>query len=88
MLERITEQASMRGIKLGIEIREDLEEIPIDTDWDFFFQRFDDPTVCYWHDIGHARSRRTLASFTTGCISSRWHRDWADFICMMSSSRP
>ena len=32
----------MRGIKLGIEIREDLEEIPIDSDWDFFFQRFDD----------------------------------------------
>ncbi|SVB21504.1 uncharacterized protein METZ01_LOCUS174358, partial [marine metagenome] len=31
MLERIAEQSSLRGIKLGIEIRESLEEIPIDT---------------------------------------------------------
>ena len=52
MLERIVEQAASRGIKLGVEIREDLEEIPLDSDWDFFFQRFQDPTVCYWHDIG------------------------------------
>ena len=87
MLERITEQASMRGIKLGIEIREDLEEIPIDTDWDFssndsMTRRSVTGTISAMH-----RSRRTLASSTTGCISSRWLRDWAVFICTMSSSR-
>jgi len=68
MLERIVEQAAMRGIKLGIEIREDLEEIPLDSDWDFFFQRFDDPTVCYWHDIGHAQIKENL-----GFIHHRLH---------------
>ncbi len=65
MLEQITEQASMRGIKLGIEIREDLAG-----------------TISAMH-----RSRRTLASSTTGCISSRWLRDWEVFICTMSSFR-
>ena len=68
MLERIAEQSSLRGIKLGIEIRESLEEIPIDTDWDFFFQRFDDPTICYWHDIGHAQIKENL-----GFIHHRLH---------------
>ncbi|MDP6795433.1 MAG: TIM barrel protein [Verrucomicrobiota bacterium] len=68
MLERIAEQSSLRGIKLGIEIRESLEEIPIDTDWDFFFQRFDDPNICYWHDIGHAQIKENL-----GFIHHRLH---------------
>ena len=68
MLERIAEQSRLRGIKLGIEIRESLEEIPIDTDWDFFFQRFEDPNICYWHDIGHAQIKENL-----GFIHHRLH---------------
>ena len=53
---------------LGIEMRESLEELPIDTDWDFFFQRFDDPNICYWHDIGHAQIKENL-----GFIHHRLH---------------
>ncbi len=83
MLERITEQASMRGIKLGRTSRKSRStRTGIFSSNDSMTRRSVTGTTSAMH-----RSRRTLASFTTGCISSRWHRDWADFICMMSSSR-
>src|SRR5688572_26153653 len=47
MLERITEQAAVRGIKLGIENREALEEIPFETDLDLFFRQFSNPLIGY-----------------------------------------
>ncbi|MEO7677621.1 MAG: TIM barrel protein, partial [Verrucomicrobiota bacterium] len=52
MLRRLIEPAEARGIKLAVENREALEEIPIDSDFSFFFREFPEPTVCYWHDTG------------------------------------
>ncbi len=60
MLHRIEEQAAIRGIRLGIENREAIEEIPFESDILFFFKEFNSPTTCYWHDTGHAQIKENL----------------------------
>ena len=60
MLRRIEEEASRRGLKLGIENREALEEIPFEDDFTFFFRDFPGGTVRYWHDTGHAQIKHHL----------------------------
>lgn len=60
MLRRIIPEAEKRGLLLGIENREALEEIPFENDLELFFREFDMPTVCYWHDTGHAQIKANL----------------------------
>lgn len=60
MLTRLLELARRYGIKLGVENREALEEIPLESDFGFFFREFSDPLVCYWHDTGHAQIKENL----------------------------
>lgn len=60
MLKRIAEEAARRGIMLGIENREALEEIPLESDFTFFFRDFPGGTVRYWHDTGHAQIKHNL----------------------------
>lgn len=60
MLRRLEEEATRRGLKLGIENREALEEIPFESDFTLFFREFSSPTVCYWHDTGHAQIKENL----------------------------
>jgi sugar phosphate isomerase/epimerase len=60
MLARLVEQAEPRGIMLGIENREALEEIPLESDFMFFFKEFSTPAVRYWHDTGHAQIKENL----------------------------
>ena len=59
-LRIILPEAEKRGLKLGIENRQALEEIPLEGDFEFFFREFDSPNVVYWHDIGHARIKESL----------------------------
>ena len=68
MLKRILEQADARGILLGIENREALEEIPFESDFNFFFEEFSMPTVRYWHDTGHAQIKENI-----GFINHAFH---------------
>jgi sugar phosphate isomerase/epimerase len=60
MLRRLAVEAESRGIRLGIENREALEEIPLESDFTLFFKEFDRPVVCYWHDTGHAQIKENL----------------------------
>jgi sugar phosphate isomerase/epimerase len=60
MLKRAEEEAGKRGLMLGIENREALEEIPLETDFMFFFRDFPGNTVRYWHDTGHAQIKHNL----------------------------
>jgi sugar phosphate isomerase/epimerase len=60
MLRQIQEHATRRGLKLGIENREALEEIPFETDFTLFFAEFQNDTVRYWHDCGHAQIKHNL----------------------------
>ncbi len=59
-LRKVLPEAEKRGIKLGIENRQALEEIPLDGDFENFFRDFDSPNVVYWHDTGHAQIKENL----------------------------
>ena len=60
LLRDFLPEAESRGLKLGIENREALEEIPLESDFIFFFHEFSSPTVNYWHDTGHAQIKENL----------------------------
>ncbi|HXT41362.1 MAG TPA: sugar phosphate isomerase/epimerase [Candidatus Angelobacter sp.] len=60
MLTRLAVEAEARGIKLGVENREALEEIPLESDFTLFFKEFNNPVICYWHDTGHAQIKENL----------------------------
>jgi len=60
MLHRLAKEAEARGLKLGIENREALEEIPFESDFSSFFREFRSPAVVYWHDTGHAQIKEHM----------------------------
>jgi sugar phosphate isomerase/epimerase len=68
MLERLSGLAAQHGLKLGIENRQALEEIPLDSDLEMLLLEFNRPTVGYWHDCGHAQIKENL-----GFIEHRPH---------------
>lgn len=68
MLKRLVPQAESRGILLGVENREALEEIPLDGDYFFFWREFPQTVVGYWHDTGHAQIKENL-----GFLHHRMH---------------
>jgi sugar phosphate isomerase/epimerase len=68
MLERIATLAEQNGVKLGIENRQALEEIPLDSDLDLLLLHFNRPAIGYWHDCGHAQIKQNL-----GFIDHRLH---------------
>jgi sugar phosphate isomerase/epimerase len=59
-LRKILPEAEKRGLKLGIENRQAVEEIPMESDFKFLFLEFASPSVCYWHDTGHAQIKENL----------------------------
>ena len=59
-LRKILPEGEKRGLKLGIENRQALEEIPLDGDFESFFRDFDSPSIVYWHDTGHAQIKENL----------------------------
>jgi sugar phosphate isomerase/epimerase len=60
MLRRLIREAEPRGIRLGVENRESLEEIPLESDFCFMFKQFSNLTVGYWHDTGHAQIKENI----------------------------
>ena len=60
MLGRLVPEAEARGLKLGVENREALEEIPLEGDFQFLLKKFPSPAVGYWHDTGHAQIKENL----------------------------
>jgi sugar phosphate isomerase/epimerase len=75
LLRRLVAEAEPRGIKLGIENREALEEIPFEHDFQLFFKEFTSPAVVYWHDTGHAQIKENLGfldhNFHVASLSDR-----------------
>lgn len=53
-------EAEKRKVRLGIEIREAVEELPVDGDFQSLLEEFPGPTVNYWHDTGHAQIKQDL----------------------------
>jgi len=60
LLRKIVTEAEARGLKLGAENREALEELPIETDFQFLFREISSPNLGYWHDTGHAQIKENL----------------------------
>lgn len=59
MLRELVGEAKQRGLKLGIEIREAVEELPVESDFAALLKEFPAP-VFYWHDVGHAQIKEEL----------------------------
>lgn len=68
MLDRLASIAEERGVKLGVENRQAVTEIPLDADLDLLLREFDRPGIGYWHDCGHAQIKENL-----GLIDHRAH---------------
>lgn len=60
MLHRVVGQAEKYGVKLGLENREAIEEIPLDSDFPILLKQFRSPLVGYWHDTGHGQIKENL----------------------------
>jgi sugar phosphate isomerase/epimerase len=60
VLKKLLPEAEQRGLKLGAENREALEELPIESDFQFLFRELASPSLGYWHDIGHAQIKENL----------------------------
>lgn len=61
-------KAAELNLKLGLEIREAVEEVPLEGDYLELLKEFPAKTVGYWHDIGHAQIKANL-----GFIHHRAH---------------
>ena len=59
MLRELVGEAKFRGLKLGIEIREAVEELPVESDFVTLLKEFPAP-VFYWHDTGHAQVKQDM----------------------------
>jgi sugar phosphate isomerase/epimerase len=59
-LRQILPEAEKRGLKLGCENRQAIEEIPVESDFQFMFRELASPSLCYWHDCGHAQIKENL----------------------------
>ncbi len=60
LLQRVLPEAESMGIKLGIENREGLEELPLEPDFHLLFKELSSPAMVYWHDTGHAQIKENL----------------------------
>lgn len=60
LLRTIAAEAEKLGLKLGIENREALEELPIEADYALLFKELNSPAFVYWHDTGHAQIKENL----------------------------
>jgi sugar phosphate isomerase/epimerase len=59
MVRNLADEAAAKGLLLGIENREAVEEIPFDHDMAAFLAQLP-PNVKYWHDCGHAQIKENL----------------------------
>lgn len=67
-LKKLVPEAESRGIKMGVENRQALEELPLESDYDSLFREISSPNLVYWHDTGHAQIKENL-----GFIKHRLH---------------
>ena len=60
LLKKLLPEAESRGIRLGVENRMALEELPLESDLKFLFRELGSPNLVYWHDTGHAQIKENL----------------------------
>jgi sugar phosphate isomerase/epimerase len=68
-VNEVLAHAGEKGLKLGFEIREKFEELPLDADFPAYLGGFPaGAPVGYWHDVGHAQIKQNM-----GLINHRQH---------------
>lgn len=60
LLKKLVPAAEAQNVKLGVENRQALEELPVETDYQFLFRELNSPNLVYWHDTGHAQIKENL----------------------------
>jgi sugar phosphate isomerase/epimerase len=60
LLKKLLPAAEAQGLKLGIENRQGLEELPLESDFQFMFRELGSPAAVYWHDVGHGQIKENL----------------------------
>ena len=71
VLKKLLPAAEGQGIKLGVENRQALEELPVETDFQFMFRELNSPSLVYWHDTGHGQIKENLKFIhSTACTST------------------
>jgi sugar phosphate isomerase/epimerase len=60
LLKKLLVEAESRGVMLGAENRQAVEELPFESDFQFIFREIASPNLAYWHDTGHAQIKENL----------------------------
>jgi len=60
VLKKLLPEAEGRSVKLGVENRQGLEELPLEGDFQFLFRELASSNLVYWHDTGHAQIKENL----------------------------
>jgi len=63
-LEAIVPRAQQAGIRLGLETRHGIEEIPNEEELTEIMAKFGSDVIGYWHDVGHAQLKENLGFLT------------------------
>jgi len=71
-LEEVLPHAKDVNVKLGMETRFGIEEIPSEIESEEILKRFGTETIMYWHDVGHAAVKETLGLMTLESILERF----------------
>ena len=71
-LEAILPRAREAGVKLGMETRISIEEIPSEEETEQMLTRFGTDAIMYWHDVGHAMVKELLGLVKTETILERF----------------
>ncbi len=65
-LTEVADYAAKKGIRIGLENREDYEAVPSEREFENLLQRLDASNAGYWHDFGHAQIKHNLALLDHG----------------------
>jgi sugar phosphate isomerase/epimerase len=71
-LEDVLPHAQEAGVKLGMETRFGIEEIPDEQETEEIFTRFGTDTILYWHDVGHAAVKEIFGLMVMEAVLNRF----------------
>jgi len=71
-LDEIVPRAREAGVRLGLETRFAIEEIPSEDEVGEIILRYGDDSVAYWHDVGHAQVKENFGLTSHESLLSRY----------------
>lgn len=71
-LDEVLPRAKEMGVKIGMETRFGIEEIPNEQEAEQILTHFGTETILYWHDVGHAAVKEILGLMSTHAVLNRF----------------